>query len=370
MGLYTGSLFILSAIIAYLFYTLSYSYHLDERRHAMQLAAHSLSSKIISAHMRRQPLDLEKLIRGYPYTISLVDKQGRRIAGKELADADLQKDFGTDGRWIRIVDKSSFGHLGVDAIVIEDGGFGAEIGKLRERIAAVLLFSYMVILAVGFFLAKLFIKPIQMRRKQLDNFIKESTHELNTPIAALLMSVDAKGAKADRNDERIKISARRISNIYKDLTYLFLRDKSDVRKESLDIRELLIEQVEALKPLAQKKGVVFQQHYHNALRFEIDHESAVRLITNLLSNAIKYNKRGGSIVITLYERELSIKDSGIGIAKEAQKEIFKRFFRATTQSGGFGLGLSIVSDICRRYAIEVTLDSVLDQGTTFRLIFP
>ncbi len=371
IGLYTGSLFVLFAVIAWLYYSLAYSYMLDERRHAMQLTAHRLSSKIIAAHMgKHHDLDLNRLAETVPYRVSFFDKEGACLGGVCTLRKFLGNKFAVDDGKIRITDKSSFGHLGVDAIVLEESGFGGKVSRLRRETLLLLAAAYLVIALVGYFLARLFIRPIQMRRQALDDFIKESTHELNTPISALLMSVDARGVSTDKNDLRIKISARRISDIYKDLTYLFLRDKERIQPESVDMTQIVREQVEALKPLAQKKDVVFHEEYHSPLVCEIDRESALRLVTNLLSNAIKYNRRRGAVYVEIKGRELSVRDTGIGIAEKDQKEIFKRFFRATSYSGGFGLGLSIVSDIAERYHIDVDLESVEGEGTTFRLRFP
>ena len=360
----------LFAIIAWLYYTLAYSYRLDERRHAMQLAAHTLSSKIIAAHMGdHHDLDLDALAASVPYRVGFFDVKGVCLGGVCSLKPHLNGKFSVSNGKIEITDRSSFGHLGVDAIVLEEDGFGALIAQLRQNVLLSLVGAYLVIALIGYRLAKLFIRPIQMRRQALDNFIKESTHELNTPISALLMSVDAKGESADKNDQRIKISARRISDIYRDLTYLFLRDKESVPLEPLDMVQIVHEQIEALKPLAVKKGVTFHESGDERLMFEIDRESAVRLVTNLLSNAIKYNRRGGTIYVHTGGGVLEVRDTGIGIGSEDQKEIFKRFFRATSQSGGFGLGLSIVSDIAKRYGITVELDSTLGKGATFRLRF-
>ncbi len=369
MGLYISSLFILFALIAYLFYNLNYSYQLDDTRHKLQLKAHQLSSKIIFAHMNDKFLDLDMLSKSDYYDVSFLDKNKKLIFGKRLNVSDLSKPFIIQDDKIILIDKGSFGHLGVNYIIISDSHFKEKIDLMQREIIFYLMLSYIVVLIVGYFLAKLFIKPIRLRRIQLDNFIKESTHELNTPISALLMSVDAKKESADRNDERIKISAKRVADIYKDLTYLFLRDETDKKDEPLDLTEILKREIEALYPLAQRKKIRFRQEYKNPLIFTINGESATRLISNLLSNAVKYNKFSGTIDISVEGKKLIIKDSGIGISKKAQKEVFKRFYRANSSEGGFGLGLNIVYKICRQYGIKIELFSKKGEGTTFILNF-
>ena len=97
----------------------------------------------------------------------------------------------------------------------------------------------------------------------------------------------------------------------------------------------------------------------------MDQEDFKRILGNVLSNAIKYNNRGGTIDVKLQNNILSVQDNGIGIDINKQKNIFNRYYRATTQDGGFGLGLNIVYKICQEYAIDIKVDSQLKIGTTF-----
>ncbi|MBD3831008.1 MAG: sensor histidine kinase, partial [Arcobacter sp.] len=66
---------------------------------------------------------------------------------------------------------------------------------------------------------------------------------------------------------------------------------------------------------------------------------------------------------------LSVKDNGIGIKKDKLKDIYKRYYRATSQNGGFGLGLNIVNMICKSYNIKIEVSSIEKEGTIFKLYF-
>jgi two-component system OmpR family sensor kinase len=77
----------------------------------------------------------------------------------------------------------------------------------------------------------------------------------------------------------------------------------------------------------------------------------------------------GSIFIELKNNTLTIKDTGIGIEEKKINDIFNRYFRATTQSGGFGIGLNIVKNITTQYNIDIQVDSKVNEGTTFILKF-
>ena len=84
---------------------------------------------------------------------------------------------------------------------------------------------------------------------------------------------------------------------------------------------------------------------------------------NLLSNAIKYNKVGGEIIVSVDERSFSVEDSGIGIAKDDISKIKERYKRFNKSSGGFGIGLSIVSSIAKEYNLEIDITSKENIGT-------
>ena len=79
-------------------------------------------------------------------------------------------------------------------------------------------------------------------------------------------------------------------------------------------------------------------HIHlEEFSFNIHKDDFIRAFNNLVSNAIKYNKISGKLSIVLKNSSLEIKDTGLGIEKNKLKDIFKRYYRATTQQGGFGM---------------------------------
>jgi two-component system OmpR family sensor kinase len=139
--------------------------------------------------------------------------------------------------------------------------------------------------------------------------------------------------------------------------------------ETLNLNEIVKEELKYLTLLAEKKKIDLRLHDENEIIFKIDKESFVRLIHNLVSNAIKYNMINGSIIISIIENQIIIKDTGIGIPKKDQAGIYERFYRATNQVGGFGLGLNIVHKVCKAYDISIEFESKIDEGTTFTLTF-
>ena len=97
------------------------------------------------------------------------------------------------------------------------------------------------------------------------------------------------------------------------------------------------------------------------------------MVSNLVENAIKYNKENGKIDLTLTEKELIVKDSGIGISDGEINRIFERFYRVdkarSKALGGTGLGLSIVKHIANKYHFDIKVNSILNVGSTFKIIF-
>jgi two-component system OmpR family sensor kinase len=243
-----------------------------------------------------------------------------------------------------------------------------QIKQIKIDIVLFFTLLYSIIALIGLFLAKLFIKPLKDERDKLNNFIKDTTHELNTPISAILMSTE-ENQLTPKQIERIRLSAKRVSEIYKDLTYIFLENdlnKKDLKEISLV--SVINEELKYFEPLANKKRVKIDLDMEE-YKYKILKDDFIRLFNNIVSNAIKYNKMDGSIFISLKENKLIIKDNGIGIKEDKIGDIFKRYNRATSLQGGFGLGLNIVYEIAKKYNIKIEIDSIYNIGTTITLKF-
>jgi len=264
-----------------------------------------------------------------------------------------------------IEDKSE--HLGVRYVVLKENDLASTFQDLRVKIISYLVFSFILMGIVGYFLGRLFLQPVREQIESLDKFISDTTHELNTPISAILMTIQSLHGVEDKKIKRLEASAKRLSTMYSTLTY---RLEGNVEKSELLCFAKIVEQrVEYVRELIDSK------HLEIALDLEPTNVfmptiAAHRLIDNLLSNAIKYSDVGDSIVITLKENVLEVKDTGIGIDKKVQEDIFRRYQRANEERGGFGIGLSIVLSICKQYKIKLGLESEKGKGSTFRLTFP
>ena len=369
LTLYLGSSLILMLLIAFFYFENEKRLYFDLAKSNMQNTVSKISSKIIFSHMTDTPFDKTKILDTNEYRISFYNEKKEKIFGNLDDEIDFSKDIMQhDEKHFILIDKSTLGHLGVFYIAIEENLYFDEIKEMKVNILFFFLIIYSLISLTGFYLAKLFLKPIKEEREKLNNFIRDTTHELNTPISAILMSTE-KLQLSEKQIERVRLSARRVSEIYKDLTYIFLQNNDEKRiTESLSLDMLILEQLEYFEPLASKKRIKINSSLES-FEYVINKDDAIRVVNNLISNAIKYNKVGGQIDISLKNRILKISDTGIGIEEEKLKDIYKRYYRATSEQGGFGIGLNIVSKVCSKYKIEIQIKSRLKEGTVFTLNF-
>ena len=219
----------------------------------------------------------------------------------------------------------------------------------------------------GLFLLKLFLKPMRYAIKLLDHFIKDTTHELNTPLSTILSNIemidkDSLSQKDAKRLNRINIAGLTVSNLYQDLTYLTLGNKIASVNEMVDMSELLRDRVEYFSLLIKSKDIDVEFDL-KPCKLLIDRAKIARVVDNLLSNAIKYNKTSGKIIASTCSGKFSIEDSGEGIAEDKLKSIFERYARFNDSAGGFGIGLNIVYMIAKEYGLRLEVSSHLGDGT-------
>jgi len=365
LGLYLGSSFILMILAMFFYYKNEKTLYIDLAKSNMQHIVSKISNEIVISHMTNKNFDKSKYLT--EYEISFYDEKQNLLFGNLQESFDFSLNFYQDKDKLIIIDSSALGHLGVWYIVLKDNSLKDKISKLKLNIVAIFLVFYSIIAFVGWYLAKLFLKPIKYEREKLNNFIKDTTHELNTPITALIMSSSSENISQKQLD-RIKFSAKRVSEIYKDLTYIFLESIEKKRVDKLNLAQIIKDEISHFEPLIERKNLSINLDLEE-FTYEINKDDFIRLFNNIFSNAIKYNKMDGKIEVILKNAELIVKDSGIGIKEEKIKDIFNRYYRATKQNGGFGLGLNIVNMICKTYNIKIEAQSKKDIGTTFKLLF-
>jgi two-component system OmpR family sensor kinase len=269
------------------------------------------------------------------------------------------------GKHIYFIKEPELYYLGAKYVIIEIPDNEA---WLKTAVKNIVIFGSLFLLfmaTIGYFLTNLFLRPMKNSIVLLNNFIKDTTHELNTPVSTILTNIETirtDDEKLRRKIARIEIAARTIATIYNDLTYLLLHDKIPSKKEKIDMRELLKERLNYFKPLAETKKLRIKLNLEPSY-LVADRKKITRLIDNILSNAIKYNRVGGTIEVRTFTNGFSVQDSGIGIPKEKIKEIFERYKRLSASEGGFGIGMHIVYMIAKEFDLRISIDSEVDKYT-------
>ncbi len=305
------------------------------------------------------------------FEVAMFDNKKRQVFSTFNAKVDFKKTFYHSDDHLYYTDKIELENLNIKYLVIRGHNIESELAGVKTHLYLIMSASFVFVIVLAYFLSKMFLRPIRNYISKLDDFIKDTTHELNTPLAAITMSIEtidksAVDSKTLRKIVRIDNAAKTISSLYQDLSFMALYGKNPNKDEIIELDKMVSERIEYFEPLADVKNIKFETTLQNSKIF-IDKNKLRILIDNLISNAIKYNKMGGKIHISSAHEGLIIEDEGKGIPKEKIKDIFARYSRFDDASGGFGIGLSIVKMICDEYKISLSVESELGRGTKFEL---
>jgi len=205
-----------------------------------------------------------------------------------------------------------------------------------------------------------------------DNFIKHSIHEINTPLAVIMMHIDMYKLKRGENKylAKIEAAAKMIANIYDDLSYIVKKDRFVYAKKQIDLSAFLKERIDFFKEIARGNEQRIVAKIEEGIVIYFSDIELQRIIDNNLSNAIKYAHKHSDIVVRLK------KENGLIVLEfqtyskkiEDTRRIFEPFHQEVASKGGFGLGLQIVHGICKKECVDVQVDSG-EEITVFRYLF-
>ncbi|EPU7281868.1 sensor histidine kinase [Campylobacter upsaliensis] len=255
-------------------------------------------------------------------------------------------------------------------ILIQGEDVSRDLLLIKLKVLSFALFAFGILGLIAYILVKISLKPMEEKIETLNRFIKDSTHEINTPLSVILMSIEQlerQNLEQSAKFLRIKLAAKTLHQIYSDLVFYNFSHTLSNEKESFDLGVLIKERVEYFRLFFEQKKLCLKLDLNTHSLFFANKNQISKLIDNLLSNAIKYNKKGGEIAIVLKENSLVIKDSGCGISKENLMHIFERYARFNEDQGGFGIGLSLVKKICEENDILISCESKEGEGSAFRL---
>ena len=244
--------------------------------------------------------------------------------------------------------------------------------NVGKNVVLLSLFIILIIMLTSLFLVKLILKPIRDNLKLLDKFIKDATHELNTPISTIITNVELLekeeiDKKCINKIKRISTASRTISNIYEDLVFVTLNHTIVTKNEVVNIHEVIKQRVEYFNTLFESKNLSISINKENNCNLFIDRNKIIRLIDNLISNAIKYTNRSTHIQIDIEKNSFQITDKGKGMSKKEISMIFNRYTRFDETQGGFGLGYNIIYSIAKEYNLKIKIDSKINEGTCINI---
>jgi signal transduction histidine kinase len=241
-------------------------------------------------------------------------------------------------------------------------------------------------------LARLNMQLHEMNRMR-GEFLANMSHELRTPLnsiigfAEVLQGIDTLNDKQKRYAQNIQKSGRNLLDMINDILDLAKMEagKMEVRLSEFRIDRVIHDQCDLVRDLAEEKNIDLKIEIESDLPLLYQDQTKVQqILTNLLSNAIKFTPEGGRITVGATgdprgRIEFWVADTGVGIPASEKEVIFEKFRQGTAVLGrdnltreysGTGLGLSIVKELCILLGGEISVESELGKGSTFRVVIP
>lgn len=214
-------------------------------------------------------------------------------------------------------------------------------------------------------------------------FSGNAAHELRTPLAIMqtkleLFAAEHKNLEGD-TAELVRSQAEQLDRLSKLVhTLLEMSNLSSApRSDRIELAPLVEEIITDLTPLASQNDITMEQDCDNVVITGSD-ALIYRLVFNLIENAVKYNRRGGSVSVSVHKENsdvvVRVSDTGCGIPEEYRESIFQPFFRVdksrSRQMGGVGLGLALVHEIAVLHGGSVRAEPGNKSGTVFIVTLP
>ncbi len=362
LAIYLTSTFLLFSLASWIFYISAKHNLLDQQLENIKYESQHIKTALRLLHQSSD----EKLV--YPKS-DLVDSA--------IYDLDKKYIFGTfntppnlntyDNSKLFYINKIEPYYLGTAYLLVSKDINFTPINNLKKNIFLFMVGAGIFFTILGYFLGKLFIAPMRESMENMNHFIQDTTHEMNTPISTILTNIEMIEALDKYEDsqelKRIELASKTLSRIYDDLTYLNLNHQYHRDIVDVNISELAKERIIYFSSLIEAKEIEIVTNIQKDVILKIDKNDALRVIDNLISNGIKYNNQKGKLTIKLNNEKFVIKDSGIGIRDKDKSIILQRFKRANKSEGGFGIGLDIVNQVVNYYGFILNIKSKLGKGT-------
>ncbi|MDP3120578.1 MAG: HAMP domain-containing sensor histidine kinase [Sulfuricurvum sp.] len=252
------------------------------------------------------------------------------------------------------------------------GGNISYVSVYQDVVIILLVISLLIFILSLFFLDRFALRFLRVNQR-LDRFIKDSMHEINTPLSIINVNIDLynRGHSTNKYFQRIKAATKTLATIYNDMDYLIKNERIAFDYELINLSHYLRERIDYFEEVAALRNITIEADITDGIFLFFNPTQLQRIIDNNISNAIKYSYEEGKIEISLKANNdqclMIFKDNGVGI--KDSKQIFDRYYRENKEKGGFGIGLNIVKSIIDHANIDLEIDSKEERGSTFTYRF-
>ena len=270
-------------------------------------------------------------------------------------------------------------YVGKDVTAMYNG-----MEKATSALAVLGAMALVCAAGVGYVLSGGAMKPVREAYEKQRQFAADASHELRTPLAVVLASADLLLTDPSITSpflkqviEDVRDEVKKMTKLVGDLLTVARSDAkaNQLKPVRMDLVAAAQQTVRIMRPFAEKKDIVIAEELPKRAEICADEQKIRQLILILVDNAVKYTPKHGRISVCVQEEkgavELSVSDTGIGIAPEHIERIFDRFYRVdkarSRRMGGNGLGLAIAREIAEAHGGTIAVESEMGQGTTFRV---
>lgn len=258
------------------------------------------------------------------------------------------------------------------------------LAALTRNMTLICIGTLGLFFAISLLLARWAVRPVEKSWKQQRQFVADASHELKTPLTVILSSLDMLNTYGDSEPEKkqrwlenIHVSSGQMRTLVEELLVLARSDNATqaVDFTRCDLSELTEAEALRFEAAAFEQGKTIETALEEEMFVSGDTALLRRVIDIYLDNACKYGAPNSAIRVTLKTEGkravLGVRSEGSPIPKEEQERIFERFYRAdpARSAGGYGLGLSIATELARLHHGKVWVQSD-ETGNTFFFALP
>lgn len=247
-----------------------------------------------------------------------------------------------------------------------------KVSLIIASIGVVVLFILIVILSMYI------TKPAETAMDKQKNFIANSSHELKTPLSVMSANLDLLEMEmgSNRRIDAISVGITRMNTLINELLLLARTEQDTYSFKPFNLSNVMESVILPLEVIAYEQGNEFILNIEENTQFNGDEESIRKMIGALMENAIKYSRKNTKIIATLYSKGdskiIEFYNEGIGVTKDQKDKLFDKFYRVDDsrqrETGGHGIGLSIVKNIVDMHKGKIHVESIPDDYILFRII--